>query len=139
MPHARRRLEDNDAAGPVQAEGKVHVLEVGPEVFRIAADAEEQVTAVERPRPAGAEDGPAAPRGSARRSSAAAAQPAVTSGPSLSSSPTAPRAAVIPALAAAQKPRRRGSRIRRTPGNSPATPRAPPPGEPSSTTITSVS
>src|SRR5262249_55067550 len=80
----------------------------------------------------------AAAAGSAKWANAASAQPGSTSVSSLSNSITRARAASIPALAAAQKPRRRGERRPRTCGNSAAAALTEPSGEPSSTTTTSV-
>src|SRR5947209_6488797 len=56
MQHPRRRLEDDNATGPVQAEREVDVLEIGPELPRKPADAEEQFAAIERTGAAGTED-----------------------------------------------------------------------------------
>ena len=67
MPDDGRRVEAGDEPEPAEAEGEVHVLEVGAELFREAADAQEQVAAVEGAGPAGAEHLAAAEAGRGRR------------------------------------------------------------------------
>src|SRR5437016_4078924 len=56
MEHAGRRLIVHLIPGPVQAERKVHVLEISTEALGKSADPEEDIAAIEGARPAGAED-----------------------------------------------------------------------------------